>query len=229
MPLAEAVAALAAKYGTPAPPRWTDPFELVILENASYLVDDGRRAEVFEALKEQIGTTPEAILAAPPAKLAGVIERGGMRPPMRAEKLHEAAKIALDMGLDRLRARMRSAPEQARRDLKKFPGIREPGADKLLLYYRAAPSLAPDSNALRVLTRLGFAEEGASYDRTYRAVKQAIAAQLPEGYDALIAAHQLLRTHGQETCKRTAPSCTACPLARGCAYFAASGAQTAGR
>jgi len=120
---------------------------------------------------------------------------------------------------------MRNSPEQARKQLKKFPGMGEPGADKLLLFYRCSPGLAPDSNALRVLVRLGLAREESSYDKTYRAAKQAIAPELPEGYDALIAARELLRRHGQTVCTRTAPACGACPLAKRCAFFAASGGR----
>lgn len=31
-------------------------------------------------------------------------------------------------------------------------------------------------------------------------------------------AHLLLQQHGQTLCKRAAPRCDACPLARGCGY-----------
>lgn len=53
---------LAAVYGVVAPPELT-PLELILLENASYLVDDDRRWQVFERLRAQIGVTPEAIQA----------------------------------------------------------------------------------------------------------------------------------------------------------------------
>src|SRR2546428_333219 len=48
--LAEVVRALERADGEPAPPRFTDPFDLILLENASYLVDDERREAVFEGL-----------------------------------------------------------------------------------------------------------------------------------------------------------------------------------
>ena len=118
--LAEIVLALEAAYGKPAPPRFTDPFDLILLENASYLVDDERRAAVF-------------------------------------------------------------------------------------------------------VVRLGFVREEASYDKTYRAAREAVSNELPEGYDALIAARELLRRHGQTVCTRTAPACGACTLNKRCAFFAASG------
>ena len=43
--------------------------------------------------------------------------------------------------------------------------------------------------------------------------------QLPEDYPWLISAHQLLRRHGQEICRRSAPVCEACPLTEGCRWF----------
>ncbi len=51
-------------YGAPAPPPARDPFELVLWENVAYLVDDTRRAEVFEALRKTVGLNPSGILAA---------------------------------------------------------------------------------------------------------------------------------------------------------------------
>ena len=85
---------------------------------------------------------------------------------------------------------------------------------------RSYPVLALESNGLRVLLRLGYAEEKKSYSASYRGVQEALAGQLPSGYDGLIVAHQLLRQHGQELCKRTRPLCEAgCPLTAECHYF----------
>ena len=78
--------------------------------------------------------------------------------------------------------------------------------------------MALDSNGLRVLCRVGFAEEQKSYPATYRLVLDAIHGQLPRDYDSLIRAHQLLRQHGQELCKRSKPRCTECPVRDGCNY-----------
>ena len=114
---------------------------------------------------------------------------------------------------------MRTDPTAARKLLKKFPGIGEPGADKILLYNRAARSLAPDSNVLRVLVRLGFGKMEKDYARTYRSAAENTAAELPSDFRKLIAARELLRRHGQELCRRTAPRCEACPLSPRCEAF----------
>lgn len=82
------------------------------------------------------------------------------------------------------------------------------------------PLLALESNGLRVLLRLGFAEEKKNYSASYRGVREALVGQLPSKCDSLVAAHQLLRQHGQELCKRTRPLCEAeCPLTAECRYF----------
>ena len=59
-----------------------------------------------------------------------------------------------------------------------------------------------------------------NYAATYRAVQEAIAAQLPSRAPDRVAAHALLRQHGQTLCKTSRPACPACPLAGGCAYRA---------
>ncbi|MGZ5427803.1 MAG: endonuclease III domain-containing protein [Thermoanaerobaculia bacterium] len=216
--LREIVATLEKLYGKPAPFPSNDPWELILRENASYLVDDATREEVFRSLKARIGVSPEAILDAPRARLVEAIRKGGMRPPMRADKLLDAAEVAREKGLADLRKLTKEGGPEARKVLKRFPGIGEPGADKLLLAAGSAVTLAPDSNGLRVLVRLGYATEDANYAKAYRAVAEAVAPELPDDTAWLVVAHQLLRRHGQETCRRSEPRCDICPLAKGCDF-----------
>ena len=208
MALDEIVRELGAMYGRIAVPALS-PFEWIVLENASYLVDDDRRWTVFESLRERIGVAPEAILAHDAEAIADVIADGGMKPPMRAEKVLACARIAKETGLAALRDQ---------RVLRRFPGIGEPSADKILLFCADVPSLAPDSNALRVLTRLGYADEQTSYARTYQLAVRATQPELRDA-EAARAAHLLLRRHGQEVCKRAAPRCELCPLRARCAWY----------
>jgi endonuclease III len=80
------------------------------------------------------------------------------------------------------------------------------------------PVFGIESNGLRVLLRLGFAQEQKSYSASYRRVQQALSGQLPKNCKSLVTAHQLLRTHGQELCKRSRPLCEKCPLKDLCAF-----------
>ena len=108
---------------------------------------------------------------------------------------------------------------KAKQALRKFPGIGEPSAEKILLFTRSYPVLGLDSNGLRVLVRLGFGEEKKSYTATYRSVQEAIHSQLVEDYDWLISTHLLLRQHGKELCKTSPPVCEKCPVRKSCGYF----------
>ena len=205
-------------YGAPAPPPSTDPLELIIWENIAYLASDNRRAEAFATLKQTIGTRPEQILAAQHSALAA-IGKAGILPDVSAEKLLTIAKIAYEEFESDLRATLKKPLPQAKKALKRFPSIGDPGAEKILLFTRSYPVMALDSNGLRVLCRVGFAEEQKNYSATYRLAQDAIHGQLPSDYDSLIRAHQLLQQHGQELCKRSKPRCAECPLSDRCNYI----------
>ena len=204
-------------YGCPAPPASADPLELIIWENIAYLASDERRAAAFATLKRSIGTRPEQILAARHSALAA-IGKAGILPDVSAEKLLAVAKIAYEEFNSDLGSVLKRPLPQAKKALKKFPGIGDPGAEKILLFTRSYPVMALDSNGLRVLGRVGFAEEQKNYSATYRLIQDAIREQLPADYDSLIRAHQLLRQHGQELCKRSKPRCTECPVRKSCNY-----------
>jgi endonuclease-3 len=203
-------------YGPPTPPS-TDPLELIIWENIAYLAGDKRRAEAFATLKRSIGTRPEQILAAKHSALAA-IGKAGILPDVSAEKLLAIAKIAYEEFHSDLRSVLRKPLLQAKKALKRFPSIGDPGAEKILLLTRSHPVMALDSNGLRVLCRVGFAEEQKNYSATYRLAQDAIGEQLPRDCDSLIRAHQLLRQHGQQLCKRSKPRCTECPVRDSCNY-----------
>jgi len=192
---------------------------MIVWENAAYLVDDARRAEVFGRIRDRIGLTPRAIAGAPESILIELLHDSGMRPPDRAARLKRCAALAEEIGAEHLRDTVRTDSPAARKLLKKFPGIGDPGADKILLYNGSARTLAPDSNALRVLVRLGFGKMEKDYGRTYRSAAQETAAELPSGFREIIAARELLRRHGQELCRRTSPRCEACPLSPRCDAF----------
>ena len=207
-------------YGRPKPPQITDPLELILFENVAYLANDEKRAAAFSALKKKIGTRPEQILKASQKQLEEITRIGGIVPELRAQRLRQIAELVHYILKDDLASELKKPLAQAKKALKKFPTVGDPGAEKILLFTGTYPVLALESNGLRVLVRLGFAEEQKSYSATYRGVQQALAGHLPPGCDALIAAHQLLRQHGQELCKRTRPLCEAgCPLTVKCSYF----------
>ena len=210
---------LEAFYGQPEPPKVTDPLEMILLENVAYLVNDEQREEAFAALRDRVGLSPVNILSASDEDFAEVAELGGMHPDARVSKLRTIAQIALQEFEGDLAGAMRQPAAQARRSLKKFPGIGDPGAEKILLFSRIQPALALESNGLRVMIRLGFGEERKNYAGTYRSAQEAVDKEIEKSFDRLIAAHQLLRRHGRELCKSAQPRCKQCPLTRSCRFF----------
>jgi endonuclease III len=210
---------LQAHYGRPEAPSVTDPLGMILLENVAYLVSDERREQAFNALRERISLTPPEILMAHDETLLEVARLGGMHPAARVEKLRRIAQIALQEFDGDLDAVLRQPIAKAKRALKKFPGIGDPGAEKILLFSRTHPVLALDSNGLRVLLRLGYGEERKSYSSTYRSAQEAVEGESKKDFDWLIAAHQLLRRHGQELCKMKGPICSPCPLKEYCVYY----------
>jgi endonuclease-3 len=221
IPLQQAIERLEALYGPPGPPEVTDPWEMIIWENIAYLADDARRRAAMTMLRSQVGITPEQVLAAPLDRLLAVGEHGILA-ENTVEKLRRAAEVAVREFDGDLRNVLKRPTAQARKALKRFPAIGDPGAEKILLFSHSLPVLALESNGLRVLVRLGFGEEQPNYSTTYRLVQEAIADELVKEYPWLIKAHQLLRRHGQELCKRSKPHCKECPLSKECPWAAAN-------
>ena len=81
------IARLKLHYGEPKLPPARRPFELVMWENACYLLPDERRAEVFEGLRLKVGLKAESILKSNGETLLALATRGGMRPETRVSRL----------------------------------------------------------------------------------------------------------------------------------------------
>lgn len=215
-PLRKAVATLRTLYGKPQGMPSRDAFELVLFENVAYLSTPERRRAAFALLKGTVGTDPAAILRASQTQLEQVTAHGILRKKFAA-KLRECARIARDSFDGDLDAALRDSTALARRALRKFPGVGAPGADRILLFSGRLANLAPESNALRVLARLGFIDARESYAHQYKAGVDA-AATLPTTVAGMQEAHLLLRQHGQTLCRIAAPLCGECPLRRDCVY-----------
>jgi endonuclease-3 len=216
----QVVAHLKRHYGQPAVPPAKGPFELVLWENACYLLPDERRLEVFESLRREVGLTAAAIDAASDKVLLPLAKRGGMRPETRVFRWREIARITLNQFCGDLDSILKLPYAAAKKALKQFPTIGDPGAEKILLLCGVANGLPLESNGLRVLVRLGWGWLQKDYGKTYRSVQDALKPELPAKAEALKEAHLLLRTHGKTLCKDAAPLCHQCPVSAECKYAA---------
>ena len=212
------IACLKRHHGAPALPPAKGPFELVMWENACYLLPDERRAAVFEGLRTQVGLTPDAIWKAPQEALLILAKMGGMRPETRVFRWREIARITKQQFGGNLDSILKEPYAKAKRALQQFPNIGGPGAEKILMFCGAGDGLPLEWNGLRVLTRVGYGRAHKSYGATYKSVQEAIRAELPKGAAALASAHLLLRQHGKTVCRDGAPLCRECPAAALCAF-----------
>jgi endonuclease III len=214
------LARLTRHYGAPELPPAKGPFELVLWENACYLLPDSRRLAVFEGLRDRVGLNADAIWHADRDTLLELAKMGGMRPETRVFRWLEIARIVrtqFEGDLDRI---LKLPYAQAKRALHQFPNIGEPGAEKILMQCGMAEGLPLESNGCRVLLRIGFGREQRNYGAAYRSIQEALAGQLPRDAASLTRAHFLLRQHGKETCKTSGPACGDCCAVDLCAYAA---------
>jgi endonuclease-3 len=219
--LKAAIAKLATLYPSPKP--MSDPLALIVWENIGYLIDDTRRAALFEEFRTRVGLDADKIMRAQSSVLLDIAKRGGMNPGTRVSRLKNIAAIARECD-GGLLSTLKSLPlPKARTLLKKFPGIADPGADRILLFSGVSVQPALESNGLRVLVRLGFAPQQSSYGASYKAAVAVLEEQGTMERDWLMQAYVVLRAHGHALCKRAAPNCIACPLDKSCAHLPATG------
>jgi endonuclease III len=205
-------------YGRQTPGFPVDPYEFLIWWYCGYPASDRACGKGWERLTNDVGVEPEKLLRASPAKLASALQAGGLFPDLRAQRLQETAMRVLNEFGGDLRRVLTGPISQARKTLKSFPSIADPGADRILLFAAIAPLAAVPSNCVHVPIRMLRGKEGQNYRADYREAQRLIAASVPETLEARTRAYLLLKQHGQTLCKATKPKCEECPVASKCAY-----------
>ena len=209
--VADLVDALARSAGEPRD-AVRDPYAVLVHENAGYLVDDERRDALFARIVA-LAPDPLALIRADGELLFAIARDGGMRPEERVIRLREIAMLSEGATGGDLAAMLRALPlATARRFLRRYPAIGEPGADRVLLFAGIAGVPSIESNGLRVLERNGFVAGTTPYATQYRDAVKHLGAAFGSDGPALRRAYRVLRRHGKATCRRTAPACLRCPV-----------------
>jgi endonuclease-3 len=217
---------LEAFYGVLEPNWPTDPYLFLVWWHCGYPASDAACGKGWEALRKEVGVEPQQLLKAPVAQLTKALKPGGMVPELRAVRLKEIAqRVENELGGD-LRRGLAGPIGAVRKTLKKFPGISDPGADRILLFGGVAPVAAVPSNCPHVLVRIQSGRETDNYGATYAQAQESIQAEVAKTLDARARAYLLLKRHGQEICKRTTPKCGECPVNSGCSYYRRYGMDT---
>ena len=217
--IGELLSKLEKFYGVQEPSWPTEPYDFLVWWYCGYPASDAACAKGWERLKSEIGIEPDKLLKATPAKLASALKPGGMVPELRALRLKELAMRVKDEFGGDLRSALTGPLPAARKTLKRFHSIADPGADRILLFAGIAPIAAVQSNCVHVPVRIVRGDEGKNCGTDYREMQKRIVAEVPETFDARTRAYLLLKRHGQEICKRTKPKCRECPIRSNCAYF----------
>jgi endonuclease III len=216
--IAQILDALESHYGALHAPAPTDPYEFLIWWHSGYPASEERCQKGWQSLIDHIGVAPKQLIAVSTAKLARVLKAGGMVPDVRALRLKEiAARVQGEFGNDLRSALSQLSAPQARKVLKTFPGIGNPGADRIALFSRLSPVAAVPSACPHVLVRIVHGPEENEYTANYAAAQRTLDA-LPAAYEARIRGYLLIARHAQELCKRSKPRCGQCPLESACAF-----------
>ena len=229
MKLAQILNRLESHHGQQKASWPTEPYPFLIWWHSGYPASDAACTRGWESVNEKIGIEPQQILAASPRELANALKPGGLVPELRAVRMKEIAARVQDQFAGDLRAGLVGPLKHVRQTLKKFPGIAEPGADRILLFGGIAPVAAVPSNCPHVLVRIERGLERERYGATYQEAQQAIQAEVPETFDARARAYLLLKKHGQDVCKRRNPLCQQCVVRSTCAFFAGKHRGRTGR
>jgi endonuclease III len=216
--ISEILDTLESFYGKQRSDAPADPYEFLVWWHCGYPASEERCAKGWQLLTSQIGVAPKLLLAAKTSKLVGALRAGGMVPELRAARLKEIAGRVRDEFAGDLRLALSSLPvPQARKILKTFPGVGNPGAERILLFAKLAPAAAVPSSCPQVLVRIEQGAESPNYAANYSAA-QAMLEALPATFSARSRAYLLVNRHGHELCKRSKPACTRCPLQSNCAF-----------
>lgn len=198
----------------------TDPYQFLVWWHCGYPPSEERCSRGWESLNEEIGTSPEKLLQTPSSKLTRALKAGGIVPELRAGRLKEIAQTIQErFGGDLLSALSRLPVAQVRATLKKFPGIGDPGADRIILFGGIAPVPAVPSSCPQVLVRIESGEPRETYNANFRVAREIVQSEVADTFVARTRAYLLVQQHGQQICKRSSPKCESCPIAGSCAYF----------
>jgi endonuclease III len=212
---------LEAHYGPQRATCPTDPYLFLVWWHCGYPASDAACMKGWASMKHSVGVEPRAILAASMTTLTAALKPGGMVPDVRALRLKEVADRVQEEFAGDLASALRHLPlSAARAALKSFPGIADPGADRILLFGNISPVAAIPSNMPQVVVRMLRGKESDNYGRNYSESQKLLAAEIPADFAARQRAYLLLKEHGRQLCKRTSPKCPSCPMERSCAFAA---------
>ena len=186
-----------------------DPFQNLVAVVLSQNTSDKNSTRAYIGLLKKFGKiTPETLKKARVEEIREAIKPGGLY-NLKARRLKELTEIFDKINTKKLR---RMSREKAREELMKIRGIGQKSADVFLNYVLGKPSFPIDTNIKRVVRRLGWVEEKASYEE----MRKVLESKIPEKLWGK--AHELLIRLGRDLCKPKNPKCEECPIREFCEF-----------
>jgi endonuclease-3 len=207
-------------YGTPEAELGNkcDPLDEAIYIVLSFQTDLARFAGTWRRLRAAYGSW-RALERAPARRIACILREGGLQ-HQKARTIKRLLGSVRDLNgeltLDPLRKISDADAEQV---LTRLPGLSWKGARCVLLYSLDRDAFPVDSNAFRVLKRVGVLRGHAVYRRKslHDSLQRIVTTERRRSL------HVNLVVHGQRVCRPIAPLCAQCPLNKVCSMNLGAG------
>lgn len=199
--------ALGPQAWWPAESRFEVLVGAVLTQNAAW-----RNVEqAITRLRDAALFAPEAILAAPVARVAECIRPSGYY-NIKTQRLRAACEAWLALGGEQGMAAM---PTLALRNaLLAVHGLGPESVDDVLLYGFERPVFVIDAYTRRIFSRIGVVDPRAGYDT----LQQQFQADLPVDAQQFNEYHALIVQLGKSFCRPRQPRCGDCPVLSRCAH-----------
>ncbi|MBN1484333.1 MAG: hypothetical protein JXA37_06385 [Chloroflexia bacterium] len=164
-------------------------------------------------LKEAGRLSPAALRGTPPEELEELLRPAGTY-RRKAQRLRALVDYLYRRHGGEPDALAHGPLEELRRELLEVHGVGPETADSILLYATGRPSFVVDAYTRRLLFRLGWTPEQASYEDLRALFMQ----HLPPDPALFNEYHALIVRHAKERCRKRAPRCGGCPLESLCRF-----------
>lgn len=207
--IAAVIEGLEQTYGRPAWHRRYDALDELIYTVLSQNTADVNSQRAFTRLKERFPRW-EDVLIADDVEIAEAIRWGGLA-QIKAPRIRRILRTILDDGGPLGLSFLATLPlDEAKKWLRKLPGVGPKTAACVLLFAFGRPVLPVDTHVYRVAKRLGLIDAQVNVERSHDLLEGLV----PQ--DEFYAFHVNMVRHGREVCHAQRPRCNTCVLRQVC-------------
>ena len=185
------------------------PFEVVVGAILTQNTNWKNVERAIASLKREALLDPRALDSIDAERLGEAIRPAGYY-RMKARRLKNLMRLLAERFGGDLEALFALPAADLRETVLGVSGIGPETADSIVLYAAGRPVFVVDAYTARILYRHGMIESGATYDDLQSLFDGALA----DDVDLYQEYHALLVAVGKDFCKKRAPQCDGCPLAR---------------